>query len=69
LIVSYVLTTVEPPIASNIFTKPKIQKRGFCPQKIPFDPRIVRKYYADLLAKRKPATATTPAVPIPPMAT
>jgi hypothetical protein len=28
----------------------------------------LRKYYADLLAKRKPATATTPAVPIPPMA-
>jgi hypothetical protein len=28
----------------------------------------VRKYYADLLAKRKPATATAPEVPIPPMA-
>ncbi len=27
----------------------------------------VRKYYADLLAKRKPATATTPTEPIPPM--
>jgi Family of unknown function (DUF6261) len=27
----------------------------------------VRKYYADLLAKRKPATKTTPAEPIPPM--
>jgi hypothetical protein len=29
----------------------------------------VRKYYADLLAKRKPATPTTPAEPIPPMPT
>jgi Family of unknown function (DUF6261) len=28
----------------------------------------LRKYYADLLAKRKPATATTPAEAIPPMA-
>jgi Family of unknown function (DUF6261) len=28
----------------------------------------VRKYYADLLAKRKPATKTTPVEPIPPMA-
>jgi hypothetical protein len=27
----------------------------------------VRKYYADLLAKRKPATKTAPAEPIPPM--
>jgi Family of unknown function (DUF6261) len=27
----------------------------------------VRKYYSDLLARRKPATKTTPEVPIPPM--